>query len=37
VKGRASVCKACRACEKHCPQHLPVTEIMEKAKAVFED
>ena len=36
VKGRASVCKACRACEKHCPQHLPVTEIMEKAKAVFE-
>jgi len=36
VKGRPSVCKACRSCEKHCPQHLPVSEIMEKAKAVFE-
>lgn len=36
VKGRPSVCKACRACEKHCPQHLPVSEIMEKAKTLFE-
>lgn len=36
VKRRPSVCKACRACEKHCPQHLPVSEIMEKAKIIFE-
>ncbi len=36
VKGRPSVCKTCRSCEKHCPQHLPVSEIMEKAKTLFE-
>jgi predicted aldo/keto reductase-like oxidoreductase len=36
IKGRPSVCKSCRSCEEHCPQHLPVSEIMEKAKAVFE-
>jgi predicted aldo/keto reductase-like oxidoreductase len=35
-KGRPSVCEACGACEDHCPQHLPVSEIMKKAKAVFE-
>jgi len=36
VKGRPSICKACRSCEKHCPQHLPVSEIMERAKNLFE-
>lgn len=35
-KRRPSVCESCKACEDHCPQHLPVSEIMEKAKAVFE-
>jgi predicted aldo/keto reductase-like oxidoreductase len=34
--GRPSVCKDCKACEEHCPQQLPVSEIMQKAKAVFE-
>ena len=36
VKGRPSVCKVCRACEEHCPQHLPVSDIMGKAKEIFE-
>jgi uncharacterized protein len=36
VDTKPSVCKSCKACEDHCPQHLPVSEIMEKAKAVFE-
>lgn len=35
-KGRPSVCESCKACEDHCPQHLPVSEIMSKAKSVFE-
>lgn len=34
--GKPSVCVDCKACEEHCPQHLPVSEIMKKAKAVFE-
>lgn len=33
---RPSVCVACKACEEHCPQHLPITEIMAKAKEIFE-
>ncbi len=33
---RAGDCVACGACEDHCPQHLPVSEIMEKAAAIFE-
>ncbi len=35
-KALPSVCKACRACEDHCPQHLPVSEIMKKAAGIFE-
>lgn len=35
-KALPSVCKACKACEDHCPQHLPVSEIMQKAKEIFE-
>jgi len=34
--GRPSACKTCKACEDHCPQHLPVSEIMKKAKEIFE-
>jgi len=31
-----SVCTTCRACEGHCPQHLPISDIMKKAAAIFE-
>lgn len=34
--GRPSVCKDCKSCEGHCPQHLPVSEIMKQAKDIFE-
>lgn len=33
---RPSACTACKACEGHCPQHLPISEIMVKAKKIFE-
>lgn len=36
AKGRPSLCKTCKACEEHCPQHLPVSEIMKKAEGIFE-
>ncbi len=35
-KAMPSVCEECGACESHCPQHLPVPEIMKKAKEIFE-
>ncbi|WP_027400052.1 aldo/keto reductase [Anaerovorax odorimutans] len=31
-----STCIACKACEDHCPQHLPISEIMKKASDIFE-
>ena len=34
--GMPSACESCKACEEHCPQHLPVSEIMARAKEVFE-
>ena len=33
---RPSACIACKACETHCPQHLPISDIMAKAKEIFE-
>lgn len=33
---RASDCTGCKACEEHCPQGLPVSEIMKLAAALFE-
>ena len=36
AKSRPSVCESCKACEGHCPQQLPVSEIMAKAAALFE-
>ncbi len=33
---QAGDCIACKACEDHCPQHLPISEIMKKTAAVFE-
>lgn len=35
--GKASDCIACRACEKVCPQHLPISKLMKKATRVFEE
>ncbi|MBN7773016.1 aldo/keto reductase [Clostridium aminobutyricum] len=35
-KARPSVCTSCNACQSHCPQGLPVSEIMQKAKEIFE-
>lgn len=35
-KGRqASDCTDCKACESHCPQGLPISEIMKKAAEIF--
>lgn len=34
--GKASDCIKCGKCEKHCPQHLPIRELLEKAAARFE-
>lgn len=34
--GKASDCVKCGACENHCPQHLPIPEIMAEAAEVFE-
>lgn len=33
---RASDCTGCKACESHCPQGLPISEIMEKATEEFK-
>ncbi|MEG0391788.1 MAG: aldo/keto reductase, partial [Anaerovoracaceae bacterium] len=33
---RPSDCTACKACEGHCPQALPVSEIMKLAAEIFE-
>ena len=29
-------CIACKTCEDHCPQHLPISEIMKKTAEIFE-
>lgn len=34
--GAASYCIKCRSCESACPQHLPVTELLEKVAEHFE-
>jgi len=33
---RASACTECGACEAHCPQSLPIPELLKEVKAVFE-
>ncbi|MDF3000533.1 MAG: putative oxidoreductase of aldo/keto reductase family [Bacillota bacterium] len=35
-KARPSLCVECKACEEHCPQQLPISEVMKKASAIFE-
>ncbi len=34
--GKASACIACRQCEGACPQHLPITDHLKQAAAMFE-
>ena len=35
-KGKASDCIKCMQCENACPQHLPITELLEKTVNMFE-
>ena len=35
-RGRASECIACRQCEKACPQHIRITEQLQKAAEMLE-
>ena len=35
-KGKASDCVQCRQCEDACPQHLPITELLEQCAAALE-
>lgn len=34
--GRAGDCIGCRRCEKICPQHLPIAELMKEVSATFD-
>lgn len=34
--GKASDCIKCMQCERACPQHLPITELLGKAVTIFE-
>ncbi len=34
--GKASDCIKCRRCEKTCPQHLPITELLRQVSQTFE-
>ena len=35
-KADASLCVACRKCERQCPQHLPIVRYLQEIRAVYE-
>jgi hypothetical protein len=35
-RGRAKDCIRCRKCEKSCPQHLPITDLLQQVSQVFD-
>ena len=35
-RGRASGCVSCRQCEQQCPQHLEITNWLERVKNTYE-
>ena len=35
--GRASACIQCRGCERVCPQHLPITDLLKKVDETLEE
>lgn len=37
VHGKADLCKACRRCEKVCPQHIEISDVLAKAKTRFDE
>ena len=34
--GRASDCVQCGQCQEHCPQHLPIIDLLQRVAAKFE-
>ena len=36
-RGKPEDCVKCRQCERACPQHLPVTDLLEEVAAAFSD
>ena len=37
LDGHADLCRACRKCERICPQHIAVSERMPEIQAFFAD
>lgn len=35
-RGKPSECKKCRQCEKHCPQNIPISTLMDELAKAFE-
>jgi predicted aldo/keto reductase-like oxidoreductase len=37
ITGKADLCRACRKCEKVCPQHIEISRVLADAKRKFAD